>query len=271
VVVLLVSGSGPTDRDGNSALLPGRSDSLKLLAQALADAGMATLRYDKRGVGASKAALAGGQAGARFETYVADAVAWLQQLKRDARFDSVVVLGHSEGALIGMLAAQQGAADAYVSLAGSGYPAAVLLRRQLQGKLSGELAQHSERILRSLEGGQTADDVPPALRVMYDPSLQPYLIGWFAHDPAAEFSALKMPALVVQGSTDLQVPIADANALHAANPASQLLIVTGMNHVLKDVPADRERQRASYVDPSQPLSPTLVPAIAAFVNGALKH
>lgn len=115
--VLIVAGSGPTDRDGNSAMLPGRNDSLKLLAEALARAGFASVRYDKRGIGASKAA-AKDESQLRFDTYVDDAAAWIAQMKADPRFASVAVIGHSEGALIGMLAAERAGASAYVSLAG---------------------------------------------------------------------------------------------------------------------------------------------------------
>lgn len=74
-----------------------------------------------------------------------------------------------------------------------------------------------------------------------------------------------MPVLVAQGTTDVQVGTADAEALHAALPASRLLRVEGMNHVLKEVPADPARQMASYTDPSLPVAPPLIDGVAAFV------
>jgi hypothetical protein len=71
-VALIIAGSGPTDRDGNSSMIPGRNDSLRMLAQALAQAGIASVRYDKRGVGASAQAVQS-ESALRFETYIDDA------------------------------------------------------------------------------------------------------------------------------------------------------------------------------------------------------
>ena len=144
-VALLIAGSGPTDRDGNSAALPGQNNSLKLLAEGLAERGIASLRYDKRGI-AESAAAAPSEADLRFETYVEDAAAWVGQLHADERFTSVTVIGHSEGSLIGMLAAPE--ADAFVSVAGIARPAPEVLRDQLRPQLPPELWDESERIAR---------------------------------------------------------------------------------------------------------------------------
>lgn len=263
-VALIIAGSGPTDRDGNNATIPGRNDSLKLLAEALAAEGIATLRYDKRGIGASKAA-APDESQLRFETYVDDAAAWIGRLKADPRFASVAVIGHSEGSLIGMLAAQQARAAAFVSIAGAAEGASTILRRQMAGKLPPDLEKENERILSALESGVTVDPVPPELAPLYRPSVQPYMISWFKYEPAQRIADLAMPVLVVQGNTDAQVQIRQANALHAARPNAKLVIIPGMNHVLKHVPADPSRQAESYGDPSLPVSPLLVKAIANFL------
>jgi len=264
-VALIIAGSGPTDRDGNNATIPGRNDSLKMLAAALADNGIATLRYDKRGIGASRAA-APDEAALRFETYVDDAAAWIGQLKADPRFASVAVIGHSEGSLIGMLAAQQAGAAAFVSIAGAGEGASTILRRQMAGKLPPDLGKENERILSALESGVIVDPVPPELAPLYRPSVQPYMISWFKYDPAQRIAELAMPVLVVQGNTDMQVQMRQANVLNAARPQSKLAIIPGMNHVLKHVPADPEKQAASYGDPSLPVSPLLVRAIVNFLQ-----
>jgi pimeloyl-ACP methyl ester carboxylesterase len=119
-VVLLIAGSGPTDRDGNSPLLPGGGPaSLRLLAEALADHGIASLRYDKRGIGASKMTPEHLKT-LRFDSYVDDAEAWAKRLQGDSRFSRVVIAGHSEGALIGTLAAQRLHGVALVSIYGAG-------------------------------------------------------------------------------------------------------------------------------------------------------
>lgn len=264
-VVLIVAGSGPTDRDGNSAMLPGRNDSLRMLADALAQAGFASLRYDKRGIGASKAAMVD-EAQLRFDTYVEDAAAWIAKLKADPRFTSVAVIGHSEGALIGMLAAERAGAAAYVSLAGVAESPGAVLRKQLAGKLPPPLAADNERILASLEQGKPVAEVPPALMALYRPSVQPYMLSWMQYVPAARIAALRMPVLIVQGTTDIQVGVEQAQALKAARPDAQLALIPGMNHVLKEVPLEQQRQVASYGDPSLPLHPQLTLVIVGFLK-----
>jgi pimeloyl-ACP methyl ester carboxylesterase len=263
-VVLIIAGSGPTDRDGNSKGLPGANNSLKLLAQSLADAGFASVRYDKRGVAASLPA-GPRESELRFDMYVDDAAAWVDMVKRDARFSSVAVIGHSEGSLIGMVAAQKLPVGAFVSLAGIASGAADVLRQQMSGKLPPDLAADNERILVALEHGQLADPVPPALQGLYRPSVQPYIVSWFKYVPAQQFARLKMPVLIAQGDTDIQVQVSEAEGLKKAKPDAQLVIVPGMNHVLK---LDSTRGVASYSDPSLPIAPALIDAIVGFLRGA---
>lgn len=264
-VALIISGSGPTDRDGNSAGLPGPNNSLKMLAEALANAGVASLRYDKRGIAASTSAAAA-ESELRFDMYVDDAAAWVDKLKSDRRFSSVLVIGHSEGSLIGMLAAQRAQAGAFISIAGPAQSASAILRKQLAGKLTPELAVENEHILASLERGTPAGIVPVALGSLYRLGVQPYLISWFKYVPAERISALKMPLLIAQGTTDIQVGVEEAQALKAASPDAVLAIIPGMNHVLKLVPADMQKQVASYSDPALPIAPQLVAEIMNFIR-----
>ena len=268
-LVLLIAGSGPTDRNGNSAIAAAaHNDSLHLLANALAQAGFASLRYDKRGVAASAAA-GPAEADLRFDDYVQDAADWVQHCAADPRFSAIAIVGHSEGALIGMRAAARGGVRAFVSIAGAGAPAGETLRHQLRGRLPPDLAAASERILQSLEAGQPAADVPPALNALYRPSVQPYLISYLRVDPVASFAALTVPAALFQGDTDIQITPDDAQRLARARPAAELHVVSGMNHVLKLVPADPARQRASYDDPTLPLAPALTSQLADFLHRAL--
>jgi uncharacterized protein len=266
-VALIIAGSGPTDRDGNSPLLPGQNNSLRLLAEGLAEQGIASVRYDKRGIAASTPA-ATSEAELRFDTYVDDAAAWVRMLSSDPRFSGVTLVGHSEGSLIGMRAAQLAPAAAYVSLAGISRPASDVLRDQLRPQLPPDLWAESERVLTRLEAGQLVDSVAPVLVSLYRPSVQPYLISWFAYRPAEEIARLSVPVLIAQGTTDIQVGVAEAHALHAARPDAELLIVEGMNHVLKEVPADLVRQQASYGDPHLPVVSELIDRIGAFIHRA---
>ena len=266
LVALIVAGSGPTDRDGNSPMAAGRNNSLKLLAEALAASGFASVRYDKRGIAASVTA-GPRESELRFGRYVDDAAAWIQQLSNDDRYDGVVVIGHSEGALIGLLASQASAASAWIGLAAPAQKAADLLRRQLHGQLPASLAERNEFILAELEAGRTVADVPAELAPLYRPSVQAYLISWFGHSPEDALAALALPCLLVQGDTDIQVRVEDAKALKAAQPICEMAIIAGMNHVLKAVPADLGQQLASYGDPALPLAPALVTVLNRFLSG----
>lgn len=271
-VALIIAGSGPTDRDGNSPVpvAPGKvlhTDSYKLLAAALASNGIASVRYDKRGIGASAKAMSGmTEADYRFDMGVDDAAAWIHMLRADPRFSSVVVLGHSEGSLVGMLAARRAQADGFVSLEGAGRPAADILREQLTA--AGVPPAMFESALDSLAAGRTVANTPPALASLFRPSVQPYMISWFRYDPAAELKKLPYATLVIQGTHDVQVSAKDAELLAAA-PGAKLVTIDGMTHVLKSGPADKAAQASTtYSDPSIPLAPEVVSAIVTYVRAA---
>ncbi len=262
-LVIIIAGSGPTDRDGNNG--PYKNNSLKMLARELGDNGMATLRYDKRGIAASKEA-GKAEKDLRFEDYIADAAAWVTLFKADKRFGKIIIAGHSEGSLIGMIAANNAKADAYISLAGAGEPANKILKTQFQSQPFGA-SQVVNPIIDSLALGHTVNRVPPALNAVFRPSVQPYLISWFKYDPAAEIKKLAIPTLIVQGTTDIQVSVSDALALAAARPDATLILVDGMNHIFKQAPADRAQNFSTYNNPTLPLAPELIPQITIFIQG----
>ena len=270
-VVLIIAGSGPTDRDGNSLALPGKNNAYRMLAEALAAKGIASLRYDKRGLAASR--IANFREGdVRFEHFVSDAASWIAWLRNDARFSTITVVGHSEGSLIGMLAGRAARADGFVSIAGPARKASDALRTQIGAQLAAQpdAAKANEAILASLDAGKTVDQIPsyPGFAQLYRASVQPYLISWFKYTPAVEIARLTIPGLIVQGTTDIQVAVSDAEALKAASPAARLQIVDGMNHVLKMVPStDRAVQIPAYSDPALPIAPAVPQAIADFVSG----
>ncbi len=263
-VVLIISGSGPTDRDGNNPD-GGRNDSLKRLAWVLAKHNIASVRYDKRGVAASLAATPD-ERNLSVEAYVADAVAWSHKLAADPRLGPLILLGHSEGALIASLAAPQANAAAVISLSGSARPIDQVLRQQLSNRLPPPLMLRSNELLDSLKAGRLDDNVPAQLQVIFRPSVQPYLISLFRQDPAQAFAALKMPALIIQGSSDIQVSVDDARQLKAAKPDAELALIEGMNHVMRIVPNDVKRQLASYKDPNLPLAAEPGSRILRFID-----
>jgi hypothetical protein len=263
--VLILAGSGPVDRDGN--LPHARNDSLRLLAQGLARRGIASLRIDKRGIGASGGA-ALREDDLRFETYVADAARWLDRLRAEPGIARVGVIGHSEGALVATLAVQSRPdAAGLVLLAGAGFPAGVVLRRQFEAAAMPDgLRENALRILVALEQGRMVADVPGDLAPIFRPSVQPYLASWLPLDPATELTGTRVPTLIVQGTTDLQVSEGDARRLASARPDAEIEVIAGMNHVLKHAPIERAANFASYADPTLPVVSALIDRVAAFLG-----
>ena len=263
-VALIIAGSGPTDRNGNNAQM--KNNSLQLLAHELAAQGIASLRYDKRGIGKSASAMISEEQ-LRFENYVEDAKAWAAELKADSRFRELIIIGHSEGSLIGMLACEQ--ADVFVSLAGAGRPIDVILKEQLAVQLKGKkkLLRAANEGLSELKEGKLVEDAPVELFGLFRPSVQPYMMSWMKYDPALEISKLKIPIVIVQGSTDLQVQVKDAELLHAASIGSRYILIEGMNHIFKIAPSDREKNIETYSKPELPIVQELIRAICNSVQG----
>jgi pimeloyl-ACP methyl ester carboxylesterase len=268
-VVLIIAGSGPTDRNGNTPALPGANNSLKMLAAGLAERGIASLRYDKRGIAASRAAMTK-EEDLRFDFFVDDASAWIRQLRADPHFSTITVAGHSEGSLIGMVAARDAGADGYVSLEGAGRNARDIIAEQLSAQLPRNVVDNAKDMMDKIAAGQKVDSVPPFLAALFRPSVQPYLASWFRYTPADEIAKLTVPVLIVQGTTDIQTSAEDAKNLAAALPSAKLDMIEGMNHVLKNAPADRAAQMPIYSDPSIPVVPKLIDDVAAFVKAVPK-
>ncbi|MCC5921641.1 MAG: alpha/beta hydrolase [Cyclobacteriaceae bacterium] len=259
-VVLLISGSGPTDRDGNNPFM--KNNSLKMLAEGLAEEGIASLRYDKRGI-ATGEALVKNEQDLRFNHYVDDASAAIKSLKEDKRFSSITVIGHSEGALIAKLST---GGDRIVSLAGAGRPVDLVLIEQLTKQAPNFVADAS-KVLDSLKMGFTVKNVNPMLQSLFRPSVQPYMISWLKHDPAAIIAELDKPVLIVQGESDIQVKAEDAQALRSAAPDAKFVSIAEMNHVLKKIGMDNIQENYStYSKPELPLHPELIPYLVDFIK-----
>jgi uncharacterized protein len=263
-VILIIAGSGPTDRDGNNSLA-GVNNSLKYLAEELSDKGIASLRYDKRGTGKS-IYMGLNEKDLRFEDYINDALLWCNKLRGDDRFSKLVIVGHSEGSLIGMVAARKAGVDAFVSIAGAGHTASNIILTQLKGKVSEDTFRECETIIIKLNEGKITDNITSAPFSLFRPSVQPYMISWFKYDPAKELSSLNIPILITQGTTDIQVSVDDAKILSASNKKTELLIIEGMNHILKEVPDNMQEQSSSYSNPDLPVMPELVTHIAQFIK-----
>jgi uncharacterized protein len=260
-VALIIAGSGPTDRNGNNPMM--KNESLKLLAYGLASHHIASLRFDKRGIGESKMA-AKTEADLRFEDYINDSRSWIDTLKKDSRFSKVFVAGHSEGSLIGMVAALN-KANGFVSIAGAGRSADKILKEQL-AKQPAIVKDSSYPIIDSLVMGKTVDNVPKMLFALFRPSVQPYMISWFHYDPQTEIKKLTIPVLILQGTNDLQITVEDANLLAKSNAKAQVALIKNMNHIFRIVEGDKKENLATYITPTLPISEELVSTIATFVQ-----
>ncbi len=262
--VLMISGSGPTDRDGNSAMGL-NNNSLKMVAQSISEAGYTVLRYDKRGIAKSKAAVED-QTSVRFDHFVEDTRNWLNLLSEKG-YKNLVIIGHSQGSLVGMLAAQKNEnVKGFISIAGLAEDAGAAIVRQISAQ-SPPLGEDARLNMDSLKNGHTVKTYSPYLASIFNPQIQPFLKSYVAYSPAQEIQKLEVPALIINGTNDIQVGQDQAKELKQSYPSSELLIIEGMNHVLKDTPdGDLAANMATYNNPDLPLSDGLMTGIISFIE-----
>lgn len=264
-VALILPGSGPTDRDGNNPLGVA-AGTYRRLAEGLAAQGIASVRFDKRGV-AQSAAAAPSEADFTFRDNISDARLWIDETLARTGLRCVWLVGHSEGALVALATASNDDPKicGLVLLSGAGRKAGVVLREQLaSAPLPPDLRTAAESALSELEAGRTTE-APPQLAALFRPSVQPYMISWLGLDPAALIADYEGPVMIGHGSTDLQTTLTDAEALKAGQPNARLVIWDGVNHVLKTAPAEPAANVATYRDPSLPLAPGVVEDVAGFI------
>jgi pimeloyl-ACP methyl ester carboxylesterase len=268
-VTLIVAGSGPTDRNGN-AVGPLRaqdnSNLYAILAWQLGEAGIASVRYDKRIVGENVHKV--DMTTTSIDDFVADALAGARKLVADRRFSKVILIGHSEGAGLVVQAANRGAPVAgIVMLSGAGRPIGPVLHEQISRQLPAEdVVKWDSAFARYLRGEPTGD-VNPGLGSLLVPINRRFMQTWVKYDPAAEIARVKVPVLIVQGALDIQVSEADARALKAAQPAAKLVVIPWANHVFRAAEStDRAAQLKLYRDPTIPIVPELTPAITDWIK-----
>ena len=243
-----------------------KNNSLNFLAEGLAANGIASLRFDKRGI-ATSAAAGKEESLLRFEDYVNDVKGWINYLAKDKRFTGITVVGHSEGSLIGMLACtNQPEVKALVSLAGAGRPAYEVIEEQVASQpemIKKEVASINE----SLKSGKTVEQVSMYVQSLFRASVQPYLISWYKYNPQTVIASLKIPVLIVQGKKDIQVSVKDAELLKKSKPTAELLLIDSMNHVLKDCETmEPQKQMSIYTNPSLPVNATLISSLNTFIR-----
>jgi uncharacterized protein len=273
-VFLIVPGSGPTDRDGNSPLGITAAP-YRLLAEALAERGYPSVRIDKRGMFGSADPVSDPN-DVTIASYGDDLLAWTnairERLPAEDGMRCVIPVGHSEGGLVALAAmARLRDACGLILIASAGRPLDEVIREQLRANpANAAFLEEAEMALATLRRGERVDAgaMSGALRPLFAPAVQGYLIDAFSYDPIELAAQVKVPVLVVQGTRDLQVSIADAHMLADAAPNATLALVPDVNHALKTVASeDRSANLATYANPNLPVAPAVVDAVMQFIAG----
>lgn len=259
-LAIILAGSGPTDLNGNQPNM--KNNCLLYLSNALVDIGIATVRFDKRGI--AKSTYQGfNESELNIEQYASDVTAIVNHFKQKG-FVDIYIIGHSEGSLIGLISLQNVKVKGFISLSGAGNSADVLLKEQLKPKLPSTFFNQVVVIIDSLKNGQIVTNTPPQLNSLFRPSVQPYLISWFKYNPTTLIKTINCPSLIINGSKDIQTHVKEAEMLYAAASNSQLAIIDNMNHILKPVDGDMQANIATYTNPDIQISDELVQKIVDF-------
>ncbi len=267
-LIIIVPGSGRTDLNGNNEP-DGRTNNLLMISKFLSVEGYYCLRYDKRGVGESSSLITT-ESDLDFHDAIDDVVKWVEKYKKDPRFEHIVLLGHSEGALIAtQVSILQDHIDGLISVAGMAIPADQLILEQLKNQ-SEELYQLSLPIIEELKAGNMVPRVPFSLFSLFRPSVQPYLISWFDYNPLEVAAQVQVPTLIIHGNRDLQISEDHGEKLHQAVATSKLVIIQGMNHVLKPSMTNPQDNLATYNQPDLPLHEKFKEQVLLFLKEIIK-
>ena len=260
-IALIIAGSGPTDLNGNQPNV--QNNSLKYLSDALLDNNIATLRFDKRGIAKSSFADLD-ESKLTIDNYAEDVVSIISFIKAKGYTD-IYVIGHSEGSLIGLIALQETGAKGFISIAGPGNAADIVLKKQLKPKLPPDYFTHVESIIDSLKNGDLVNNVSPQLYVLFRPSVQPYLISWFKYNPAELMQNINCDAIIIQSTKDIQVDKEEALILLGANKNVKMVEIENMNHILKTISGDVQENIQSYTNPDLEINTVLIKSVVNFI------
>lgn len=262
-LVIVIAGSGPTDRNGNQTGMT--NNSLKMLSEGIANSGTAVFSYDKRILAQIKNKTID-ESKLLFSDMIDDAKTVITFFKNKKKYNKIIIVGHSEGSLISMVAAN-GLADGFISLAGAGRPIDDILEEQIVKQMP-TIKNELRAKLDELKSERTFETtgLPPALAGMFRKSVQPYMISWIKLNPQTEIAKLQIPVLIVNGDKDLQVQITDAQLLHSAQPKAQFEIIANMNHIFKSIDGDTAQNMASYNNATMPISAIFLEKVNSFLK-----
>lgn len=260
-LVIFVQGSGPTDRNGNQPMM--KNDGMKKIARQLAENGIASYRFDKRIFKMNKYNIQ--EKDLRFEDFVNDVEEVISYFKENGSYDKIIIAGHSQGSLTGMLAAKD-KADAFISLAGAGEPIDNIIVNQIR-KQAPPLADNARTAFDEMKKNGQTSNYNPMLESIFKASVQPFIISWMKYDPAEEIAKLDMPVLIVNGTADIQVDTEEAEMLKKATPDAELVLIDQMNHIFRKIETqDQLENTKTYNEPARPLHPELIPVLTKFIK-----
>ncbi|MCX7550611.1 alpha/beta hydrolase family protein [Xanthomarina sp. F2636L] len=260
-LAIFIHGSGNVDRNGNQAGVNINANYIKQLSDSLNGKGIALYRYDKRT--STEENMKFVMTDLNFDRFVDDANLAINKFKDDNRFNSITLIGHSQGSLVAMLAAQENV-DKYVSLAGISENMGDFIINSYK-LYSDEMGNMAKQQIDELKETRTIETINPALAHLFSKPNQPFFITWMAYNPSEEIKKLDIPVLIINGTKDLQVKFDEANKLHEAKPDSELVFIDNMNHVLKDIEKDEDNMK-SYYSPDYPLSIDLINTLEVFIK-----
>jgi uncharacterized protein len=258
-LVIWVHGSGNVDRNGNQAGVNIKANYIKQFRDEVNKKDIAFFSFDKR---TSNPKNKNFFKGMLFDDFVTDLNTVINHLKSDNRFSEIILAGHSQGSLIAMLASKN--VDKYISIAGpaTSFDKAVIQQITAQ---SAEFGKVAEAHFKELFETGDIKQVNPMLLSIFAKQNFAFLVSWAKHNPSEEIKKLTIPTLIINGTKDLQVKVEDANALHKANPSSELVIIKNMNHVLKNIEMDADNMK-SYYSADYPISSELITTVVAFIK-----
>jgi len=264
-LAIIIPGEGPKNRDGNQNFE--KNNSLKFLAQDLSNNGIATFRYDKRALTMLKKGANEKQIKkVRFDDFVTDAKKVASYFKNRKRYKKVYIIGHSQGALVGMLAATENV-DGFISIAGAGKSIDQIILDQIGMMGANDLVESAKKTFKIMKTGKVDKNFNPGLANIFNLDVQPFIMNWVSYSPTKELAKLTIPTLIINGTNDIQVPTTEADLLKKAKEDAELVIIENMNHVLKTVASkDPQVNTKSYNMPQLKNTPELAEKIIAFIK-----
>ena len=264
-IAIIIPGSGPTDRDGNQNFM--KNNSLKFLAQDLVKNNIASYRYDKRALTMlKKGATEKKIKQIRFDDFVDDTRKVVAYFRDRDLYDNIFIIGHSQGSLVGMLAATK-KVDGFISIAGAGNTIDNVILEQIEKMGAHKLVESAKNSFEIMRKGKIDKNFNPALANIFNLDTQPFMMNWMSYSPNKEIKKLNIPILIINGSNDIQVSIEEAKLLNENSKNSKLVIVEDMNHIFKTVLSKSTQENTkTYNMPLLKNDPKLSEAIISFIK-----